>query len=156
MDKFVNYGGVNLKVKDNGDGTWSAQAVLDGTDATGVTQESGGTGSRGWLSSIYNVMKGIQTTINAFIAGNTVNEVKRYTLVANTDTLFTFSGVCKRFDILNVGPGDAYYEVDGVASVNGTTSTLLPAETGYGISMQGTTIHVISTGTPIVQIVGVR
>ncbi|TGE35863.1 hypothetical protein E4K67_22355 [Desulfosporosinus fructosivorans] len=84
------------------------------------------------------------------------NEPIRKTLVANTDTLFTFSALCKKFDILNIGPGDIYYRVDAVPTVNGATSILIPAAMGYTAEVQGTVIHVISSVASVVQIVGVR
>jgi len=94
----------------------------------------------------------IETSLN----GGLVNEPIRKTLVANTDTLFTFSALCKKFDIMNLGVGDIYYRIDAVAAVSGATSTLVPSAMGYQADIQGTVVHVISSGTPIVQIVGVR
>jgi len=98
----------------------------------------------------------VVNTVPVSITGSLTNEVSRQTLVANTDTLFTFSALCKRFDIINVGVGDIYYRVDAVASVNGATSILVPSAMGYQADIQGTVVHVISSSTPTVQIVGVR
>jgi len=58
MDKIILIGGVPFKAVENPDGTHSAAAILDGTDATGVSQATGGTGARGWLSSIYRALCG--------------------------------------------------------------------------------------------------
>jgi len=42
-------------------GAQTAGMAMDGTDATGVNQLAGGTGIRGWLSSIFSAMTGIST-----------------------------------------------------------------------------------------------
>ena len=60
MDKFTIINGDPIKLIDNNDDTFSSQVVLDGIEATGVIPESGGSGAKGWLSSIFKAIKGIQ------------------------------------------------------------------------------------------------
>ena len=52
---FDAYGNKQL-YKDNRDGTYSQGVQETSTDATGVVQPAGGTGVRGWLSGIYNLL----------------------------------------------------------------------------------------------------
>lgn len=60
------------------------------------------------------------------------------------------------FDILNVGSDDIYYCLDSAAVINGDNSILIPASMGRTTNAQGLIPYVISSGTPIVQIVGWR
>lgn len=83
-------------------------------------------------------------------------EVKRSTLVANTDTTLTFSSVMEYFDVRNFGPGDAYLKIDGVATVDGADCVLIAEGTAQPFPIKGTVLHVISSGTPKVQAIGVK
>lgn len=106
--------------------------------------------------SAFEELKGANSGINVNFVGRLTGEPIRLTLVANTDTLFTFSAQCEKFDILNLGTVAIYVRVDAVAEVDGVTSILIPAGMGYELLIKGTIVHVISSSTSKVQIVGVR
>lgn len=91
-------------------------------------------------------------------AGYDAGEPKRATLTPNTDSgnAFQMAAECEAFDFINYGPGDAYFRLDGTATVDGADCGLL-AE-GYGLSLpqRGTTPHFISSGSPKIQVIGYR
>ena len=84
----------------------------DGTDATGVTQPTGGVGIRGWLSGIYNLFNGGSAKVNATLTGSIVtqddegNDVLRIADVAPwgydpvTQSIITKNNAFSKLDII--------------------------------------------------------
>lgn len=78
------------------------------------------------------------------------------TLVANTDTTFITGGAVREgFTVWNHGPGDAWVKLDGAASIEG--AGCIPVKEGacQPLPLRGTTVHVISSGTPKITVLGV-
>jgi len=108
MDRSIIIAGQAIKIIDNGNDTFSAQIVLDGIEATGVLPESGGIGSKGWLSSIFKAIKGIQgrkiqdaTGVNTLLintdgsinvkeSGSLANNQTNKSITSNTNILSDF------------------------------------------------------------------
>lgn len=93
---------------------------------------------------------------NVALSGRTTEEVKRQTLTANTVATLTFSVQCEHFEIQNFGTVDVYFDKDTDPAVDGANSILVPAGMGVSMPLKATTLKFISTGTPKIQVVGLR
>lgn len=82
--------------------------------------------------------------------------VKRDTLVANTEKIQDHVTQFNQCMVMNMGTTDIYIAFDATATVGGATSVLIPAGYNITIPVKAQTVHIISTGTPVVQTMGVR
>lgn len=146
------------------DGTWvhkslkvdTGGVVGDGTDATGVTQPTGGTGIRGWLSGIYQAITGTLKVQGVSggqplpMAGKTANTVMSST---NPMAATTYDSNGAQVNFLStVGVQAAnQYPVGAVAVTNSATGTTaataatLPAASGKTTYICGFSIRANAT-----------
>jgi hypothetical protein len=91
-------------------------------------------------------------------AGYDTGEPKRAILTPNTDSGNTFqmAAECESFDFMNYGPGDAYFKLDGVPTIDGADCGLLAEGYGLILPQRGTVPHFISAGNPKIQVIGYR
>lgn len=88
--------------------------------------------------------------------GYTGLTVKRDTLVANVEKIQDHGSTFAQCMIMNMGTVEIYVAFDATATVDGATSVLIPAGYNITIPVKAQTVHIISTGTPKVQTMGVR
>ena len=103
----------------------------DGTDATGVTQPTGGVGIRGWLSGIYNLFNGGSAKVNATLTGSILAEQKNNTNAVNN--VITFSAPITAVEIIHEESTWQTFIVNGITfkvpqgvysrTIGGTPST---------------------------------
>lgn len=88
------------------------------------------------------------------VSGGGRHEVQKVTLTANVETVVTFtSGLQDRVLVKNLGVGSAYVEFDASASAN---SFELLAGDAYEFVVQTSTVHLLSSVTPKVQMIGFK
>ncbi|NPV69021.1 MAG: hypothetical protein HPY55_00060 [Firmicutes bacterium] len=83
-------------------------------------------------------------------------EAKRQTLTPNQEAVLIFAQACEAFDILNIGPGDIYLDIDSSAEIGGAGDVLVPEGAAYSLQVKGTAVHVIGDYAAVVQCVGYR
>lgn len=94
-------------------------AAADGTDGTGISQPTGGAGIRGWLSGIYKTLTGLLAT-------------KLYDAGGANVAVVSAAGALK---------------VDGSASTQPVSGTVLVSNSGFAVSQSGNwTVAVSSVG----------
>jgi hypothetical protein len=82
--------------------------------------------------------------------------VHRETLTPNTEHVFDFNMDVARVIILNFGPDDIYFRVDGSVEIDGVDSALLPVYMGRVVTKKSRRVHVISPGPAFIQVEGER
>ncbi|KUO58974.1 MAG: hypothetical protein APF84_05835 [Gracilibacter sp. BRH_c7a] len=89
-------------------------------------------------------------------------EARRVTLTAETNEAVIFSSPCLYFDVQNLSDSDKVYAKAGGTDFTDSTGAETDTEAirikpggGYMIPKTGTTVKLISGGTPIIQVIGV-
>ena len=146
------------------DGTWvhkslkvdTAGVIGDGTDATGVTQPTGGTGIRGWLSGIYQAITGTLKVQGVSggqplpMAGKTANTVMSSGNPLAVTTYDSNGGQVNFLSTIGVQAANQY-PVGAVAVTNSATGTTaataatLPAASGKTTYICGFSIRANAT-----------
>ena len=80
--------------------------------------------------------------------------VFRERLIANTESVFELENDEQQFMVMNLGPGDVYITFGKPATVDGPDAVLLPEGLWRDFYSDNPVykVHVISSGTPKVQI----
>jgi len=117
----------------------------DGTDATGVTQPTGGVGIRGWLSGIFNLFNGGTAKVNATLTGSIIcKETNKITAIA-TDILTDYTATTNMNSTLMImtnTTGILSLEVDGVLGyLNGGTSLDVSKWYAFEVPITNTSVY---------------
>lgn len=88
------------------------------------------------------------------VSGGSRHEQQKVTVTANAETVVTFtSGLQDRILVKNLGTGSVFVAFDAAASIS---SFELLAGDAYEFVLQSSTVHLFSTVTPKVQMIGFK